>query len=80
MAVLHQPEQRRFVVDVGDSQGVLEYRLLADSAVDFTHTYVPFRLRGKGYAEALVAAGLDWARQQGLQVQASCWYVAKAIA
>ena len=47
--------------------------------IDFTHTYVPFALRGQGLAERLVEVGLAWAKEQGYQIEASCWYVKKFL-
>jgi len=40
---------------------------------------VPFRLRGKGLAEQLVEVGLAWAKEQGYDIKADCWYVAKFL-
>lgn len=83
--VEHRPQQQRFVLPCDGSEARLEYRLLRSAAdsppagVDFTYTYVPPELRGKGLAEALVRRGLAWAREQDLQIQASCWYVAKFL-
>lgn len=82
-----------FYIELGNTQAVLEYRLMLpdieDSfdgdtlgdkgTVDFTRTYVPTEHRGQGYAEALVHHGLSWAEQQGLKVQAACWYVQKFL-
>lgn len=78
-AIQHQPEQQCFVVELNGSFAKLEYRLEGDDIV-FTSTYVPFRLRGKGYAEQLVAQGLAWANQQGYKITTTCWYVEKYLA
>jgi uncharacterized protein len=82
--VEHQPQQRRFISVVNGSQAELTYVLSGESSennrIDFDHTYVPFRLRGKGVAETLVEAGLGWAREQGYEIDASCWYVQKFLA
>lgn len=74
----HQPDQQRFVLIKDGQECVLDYRL-SGKQIDFTHTYVPFRLRGQGLAEVLVAAGLQWARAQGYELSASCWYVQKFL-
>jgi predicted GNAT family acetyltransferase len=79
MAILHQPEQCRFIYQADGAEARLDYRLLASAgrpAVDFYHTFVPPAFRGQGIAAALTAAGLDWARQQQLEIYASCSYVA----
>ncbi len=75
----HQPQQQRFIVQTGDDEAVLEYHLLQHNGIDFTRTFVPQALRGQGIAEKLVRAGLGWAREQGYEVHASCWYVARFL-
>jgi predicted GNAT family acetyltransferase len=75
----HQPERQRFVVQSGDDEAVLEYRLLQNDGIDFTRTFVPEALRGQGVAEKLVRTGLGWAREQGYEIQAGCWYVARFL-
>jgi predicted GNAT family acetyltransferase len=75
--VIHQPEHQRFVVSVEGQDSVLEYRRQGGDRVDFHHTLVPEALRGRGIAEALVHAGFAWARGEGLQIEASCWYAAR---
>lgn len=79
MDIVHQPEHSRFVADIDDQRALLEYRLLAGQRVDFTYTFVPPSLRGRGIAEQLVRTGLAWAREQGLEMQASCWYVQRFL-
>lgn len=74
--IVHEPDRHRFV---GDGNAVLDYRLLSGNSIDFCHTHVPGHLRGQGIAEALVRAGLAWARGEGLRIQASCWYVQRFL-
>ena len=75
----HQPDRHRFVCKVDGEEAVLKYRLLPDNGVEFTSTFVPESLRGQGIAEKLVRTGLAWARDQGYDIQASCWYVARFL-
>jgi predicted GNAT family acetyltransferase len=80
--VQHLSNNQQFIIRQDEGDAVLAYRLSVvdgQSAVDFYSTYVPPGLRGKGLAEKLVRTGLAWAREQGLQIQASCWYVATFI-
>lgn len=77
--IVHQPERHRFVARIGSAEAVLDYRLLSGNSIDFCHTHVPEHLRGRGVAEALVRAGLAWARGEGLRIQASCWYVQRFL-
>ena len=57
---------------------ILDYEFDAEE-IDFTRTWVPPEFRGGNHARILVREGLDWARNQGLQISASCWYVAKVL-
>ncbi len=78
--VQHIIHEQKFVVRHGVGEAVLSYQLVhhqGKSGIDFCQTYVPPELRGKGLAEALVNSGLAWAKSQGFEVHASCWYVAK---
>lgn len=54
---------------------MLEYHRENDAIV-FTHTYVPPTLRGGGVAARLVAAGVAFARAEGLRIVPACSYVA----
>ena len=78
----HQAEAGRFCIDMNQQQAILAYRVFTGPhgpAIDFYSTYVPDELRGKGLAEKLVRAGLAWAKAQGYELHASCWYAAKFI-
>jgi predicted GNAT family acetyltransferase len=77
--ITHQPALRRFVSRFADEEAVLEYRLLPDNGIDFTRTFVPEALRGKGIAEKLVRTGLAWACAQEYEIQAGCWYVTRFL-
>ena len=78
-SVIHQPDQNRFICTIDGAQAVLEYQLLPGNNIDFSRTFVPDEARGKGIAEALVRQGLQWAKDQGYSIQASCWYVDKFL-
>ncbi len=77
--ITHEPEQHRFVIRSDEHVAQLEYRL-GPGWIDFTHTYTPPALRGQGLAARLVAAGVGFARAEGLQIRASCSYVASWLA
>ena len=79
ISVTHQPDQQRFVTVLEGQESVLEYRLLPDQGIDFTLTFVPESLRGRGIAEKLVRTGIGWAREQGFEMTASCWYVSRIL-
>jgi len=77
--VVHQPELHRFVAGAEPGAAILDYQLFADNHINFHHTYVPSAQRGRGIAETLVRTGLAWAREQGLRIEASCWYVQRFL-
>lgn len=81
--VQHQPQQHQFVLNFENHQAVLQYELqkgpAGDGVVDFYRTFVPPEFRGKGFAEKLVRQGLAWAKEQGYDIRASCWYVQKFL-
>ena len=79
MDIDHQAEYFRFVSVVDKQQARLEYELLPRHGINFTYTFVPEALRGRGIAEKLVRTGLAWARQQGFEIEASCWYVRRFL-
>lgn len=78
ISIAHHVKQQQFVIEIEGEQAVLEYQL-QDDQIDFSRTYVPETLRGKGLAEHLVTHGLRWAKEQQFQITASCWYVQKFI-
>ncbi len=85
VTIEHRPAEQCFIVELQGAQARLDYQLSAAmdhnyrGLVNFSHTFVPPELRGQGLAEQLVRTGLAWAGQQQLQIQASCWYVAKFL-
>jgi len=79
MNIIHQPEQYRFVSMIDNQEARLEYELLPRHAINFTYTFVPESLRGRGIAEKLVRTALAWAKEQGFTMEASCWYVRRFL-
>lgn len=80
--VQHIPDQQRFIINYEGAEAVLQYALFNQSgkmSIDFNSTFVPPAFRGKGLAEKLVRAGIKWAKEQGYELHASCWYAAKFI-
>lgn len=77
--VRHDPDSRRFLVDVGEGEAFLEYSLVGDDKVDYLRTFVSPELRNRGLAEKIVRAALAWADSEGKEVIPTCWYVAKIL-
>jgi hypothetical protein len=77
--VTHDEQARRFVAAVDGHEVFTKYRHVDEGTVDFVSTFTPPELRGRGLARVVVDAGLAWARAEGKDVRASCWYVAKVL-
>jgi len=71
---------RFFIVDGDSHAGELTYRQTASGTIDIDHTEVNDKFRGEGLGQDLVAAALKHARENKLQVTASCPYAGKVIA
>jgi uncharacterized protein len=75
VAVRHEPDRSRFVLDLADGEAELLYGEFAEDVLDLQHTEVPPSGRGKGVGDALVRAALAFARERGARVMATCPYV-----
>ena len=64
----------RFELVTGGEVAVLNYQRKGDALV-FVHTEVPPALRGRGIGKALVKAGLETARHDGLRIVPVCPFV-----
>ena len=78
IVVRHNPVARRFEASVGGILAVAEYES-AGGDVIFTHTFVPAALRGRGIAERLVRAALQWAAAERHRIVPACSYVAAFV-
>ena len=72
--VEHQPDQSRFTAQVEGQTAFLTYERGTD-VVAMTHTIVPRELEGRGIAGDLTRTAVQWARAQGLSIDAQCSYV-----
>jgi predicted GNAT family acetyltransferase len=72
--VVHEPEESRFAVHVGDFTAVLDYQRVGDRLV-LPHTGVPRELEGHGIGNLLAREGLEWARSENLRVVPLCPFV-----
>ena len=73
--VFHEPARRRFVAHAGQRESRLFYIPGEEGTVEFRSTYVDPALRGQGVGEKLVLCALDWAKEEGLKVIPTCWFV-----
>jgi predicted GNAT family acetyltransferase len=79
LSVRHSPERSRYeaVLD-GEVVGVADYHL-HDGRMVLPHTEVVPDHEGKGIGGRLAQAALDGARDQGLLVVPSCWFIREYI-
>lgn len=75
ITVVHNTEAHRFEIHLDGHRAVCEY-MPARGMIVFTHTEVPPALEGRGLANRLAQAGLEYARTEGLQVLPLCPFVA----
>ena len=75
MNVQHDIQHSRFVIPLLSGEAELVYMMRGNDSMDLQHTEVPPSDRNQGIADALVRAALAYAREQRLQVIASCPYV-----
>jgi predicted GNAT family acetyltransferase len=73
-AVTHHQDEERFTVTENGATAELAYRT-AGNQIIFLHTGVPAELEGRGIGSALAKAGLEYARQQGMEVVPLCPFV-----
>jgi hypothetical protein len=77
-SVRHNRAESRFEIEVDGHLAVAEYELRGPELA-MTHTFVPPELRGRGLAEQVVRAALEFARAEKLRVVPVCSYVARFI-
>lgn len=74
--IYHDQKNHLFYSEVGNEQMMLEYTKISPGLIDFTSTFVPKPYRNQGLGSKLVEAGLNYAKDKGFQVRASCPFVA----
>jgi predicted GNAT family acetyltransferase len=75
MNVQHEPQNHRFLVQLPEGQGELLYEQIGPKVLDLQHTRVDATLRGRGVAEALVEAAMQYVRTNGYKFVPTCPYV-----
>jgi len=71
--VVHNAAEERFELRIGGELCLLNYRRSAGKLVLY-HTEVPQPFEGRGLAERMTRAALDFARSENLQVEPRCSY------
>jgi len=77
-AIIHNPTQQRFEIDVDGQLSVLEYTF-KNHRLFLTHTEVPQALESQGLGTELAHAALEYARQNELTVVAICPFVQEYV-
>ena len=70
---MHNAAEGRFELRIGGELCLLNYRRSAGKLVIY-HTEVPQPFEGRGLAERMTRAALDFARSENLQVEPRCSY------
>ena len=76
--VVHNPEKKRFEVELDGQIAVMDYIMAGSSSV-FSHTEVPEAFEGKGIASKMARTALAYAKEEGKKVLPVCPYVAAFI-
>lgn len=80
LEIQHSLKDESFYIELDSGEvATLKYQYLDQQSVDFYSTFVPNSHRGQGLAAKLVDAGFSWARQNGLELNASCSYAQRKL-
>lgn len=75
LEIQHDTERKGFFMAINGVEAELTYREKPNGTLVYHHTFVPDELRGQGIAGKLTRFALDWARENGKKVRATCPYV-----
>ncbi|MDY5060484.1 MAG: GNAT family N-acetyltransferase [Staphylococcus simulans] len=77
MAEIKHNNNKFYVGDEAKPDAEMDYTM-NDNVMTITHTGVDPSLRGQGVGNQLVHAGLEYAKENNLKIDAQCWF-AKAF-
>ena len=77
--VINNEAEKRFEVLFDDGTVAMITYIRAGNTIIYTHTEVPESQGGKGIAGKMAYAALEFAKANGLRVQAMCPYVKKYV-
>lgn len=75
----HDPDRQRFTAQLPHGEGYLEYTRPDGHTLDLVYTWVPPADRKAGLGEALVRAGLQFAREHHLTPIPTCGFVRRVM-
>ncbi|HEX9580898.1 MAG TPA: GNAT family N-acetyltransferase [Gemmatimonadales bacterium] len=67
------------MAQVDGREAYLTYAPAGNGVLDYRSTFVPPELRERHLASTITKRALDYAREQGLRIIPSCWFVAGYI-
>jgi uncharacterized protein len=79
MEIKHDRAGHRFIGETPSGAAVLAYAPSGAGVLELYSTYVPPAERGRGIGAQLVKAAVAFAREEGLRIIPTCWYVAEWI-
>ena len=75
MNIIHDSVNRQFYAEIGSYRAVLLYAR-QEKTMDMYHIYVPEPFRAEGAAARLLVAAFEFASSCGLEVVATCPFIA----
>ncbi len=76
--IKHNKTNHEFYIETPEGKILLHYER-ENHALNFSHTFVPPELRGKGMAEQVIVEGFKYAEDNNLKVIPSCSYVKRLV-
>ena len=76
--IIHNTKRNQFEIRIDAYVAELAY-YISGTVITFTHTGVPTALEGQGIGSKLAKAGLQYARDNNLKVQSTCWFISGYI-
>ncbi|MEK9499593.1 GNAT family N-acetyltransferase [Gaopeijia maritima] len=65
----------RFVAEVAGAEAFIQYRYEGADVLHLIRTWVPPQARGGGVGALLAEFAMEHAREEGLTVTTSCWFI-----
>jgi len=78
ITVIRNADENRFEVTLGEEIALIDYNIAGKNII-YTHTEVPVGHEGKGIAKKMAYEAMEYARREGLKVQALCPFVKKYV-
>lgn len=77
--IVNNPDEKRFEAELEPGKFAIVEYMMAGKNIIFSHTEVPIGYEGQGIASKMSKHALDYAKDNGLKVQALCPYVAAYV-